>query len=60
MKLARTLLSVLALSILAACSESITAPQAQPDADASMNGNCKEILVDGVIVCATGQAGSGG
>lgn len=61
MKLARTLLSVLALSILAACGESITAPQAQPDAEPSQTTICKEVLVDGAVVLRCGsQLGSGG
>lgn len=60
MKLARTLLSVLALSILAACGESITAPQAQPNADASETTTaCNEVLVEGVVRCLP-ILGSGG
>lgn len=57
MKLARTLLSVLTLSILAACGESVTAPQAQPEVAPAMDGTCKEFLADGR--CAP-QIGSGG
>ena len=62
MKLARTLLAVLTLSVLAACADSVTAPQAQPEAPAAQDELChKETLADGSVVtkCAP-QIGSGG
>jgi hypothetical protein len=64
MKLARTLLSVLTLSVLAACGESVTAPQAQPEVAApalDCGVMVKETLSDGSTVtrCAS-QLGSGG
>ena len=63
MKLARTLLAVLTLSVLTACADSVTAPQAQPEAPASKDeAVCsKETLADGSVVtkCAP-QIGSGG
>lgn len=68
MKLARTLLSVLTLSVLAACGDSITAPQAQPEALPSQeNSMCsgttvKETRSDGSVVfwCSAPILGSGG
>lgn len=68
MKLARTLLAVLTVSVLAACTDSVTAPQAQPEAApaqeyvTSCEGTVtKEIQADGSVVFrCTGQAGSGG
>lgn len=68
MKLARTLLSVLTLSVLAACGDSVTAPQAEPEVLPSQeNSMCsdgtmvKETLTDGsVVLRCTGQVGSGG
>ncbi len=67
MKLARTLLSVLTLSVLAACGDSVTAPQAEPEVLPSQNSMCgggvmvRETLSDGSIVfrCSS-QLGSGG
>jgi hypothetical protein len=64
MKLARTLLAVLTLSVLAACADSVTAPQAQPEAKAAQDGECmvvKEVLADGSVAyrCSP-QIGSGG
>jgi hypothetical protein len=64
MKLARTLLAVLTLSVLAACADSVTAPQAAPDAQPSLDcaGTLvKETLADGSVVykCSS-QLGSGG
>lgn len=64
MKLARTLLSVLTLSVLAACGESVTAPQAQPEVAAPAQ-NCgvmvRETLTDGsVVMRCSSQLGSGG
>lgn len=69
MKLARTLLSVLTLSVLAACGDSVTAPQAEPEVLPSKeNSMCsggtmvKETLIDGSVVyrCAAPILGSGG
>ena len=65
MKLARTLLAVLTLSVLAACADSVTAPQAEPEAKPAQSGECgimvKETLPDGTVYYrCTGQAGSGG
>jgi uncharacterized lipoprotein YbaY len=69
MKFARTLLAVLTVSVLAACADSVTAPQAQPDAQpAQVDGlTCsegtlvREVQEDGTVVYrCTGQMGSGG
>jgi hypothetical protein len=66
MKLARTLLAVLTLSILAACADSVTAPQAEPEAKPAQDGSdcgimVKDVLPDGSVVYrCTGQVGSGG
>lgn len=67
MKLARTLLAVLTVSVLAACNDSVTAPQAQPEATPAQDGtSCagtltREIQADGSVVFrCTGQMGSGG
>lgn len=67
MKLARTLLAVLAVSALAACADSVTAPQAQPDAAPAQDATAcegellREVLPDGSVVFrCTGQMGSGG
>jgi len=64
MKLARTLLAVLTLSVLAACADSVTAPQAEPEAQPSQNTECtvvKETQPDGsVIYRCSPQIGSGG
>lgn len=68
MKLARTLLAVLTVSVLAACADSVTAPQAEPDAKPAQDGivSCegtltREVQADGsVVLRCTGQMGSGG
>lgn len=67
MKLARTLLAVLSVSMLAACADSVTAPQAEPEAQPVRGGlTCSGTLVaeaqpDGTVVYrCTGQIGSGG
>ncbi len=68
MKLARTFLAVLTVSILAACSDSVTAPQAQPESQPTLNGGTceggimvREVSTDGSITYrCTGQMGSGG
>lgn len=66
MKLARTLLAVLSVSMLAACADSVTAPQA-PDTKPALDGlTCEGTLVaeakpDGTVTYrCTGQMGSGG
>lgn len=67
MKLARTLLAVLSVSMLAACADSVTAPEAAPEAKPALDGlTCEGTLVaeaqpDGrVTYRCTGQMGSGG
>lgn len=67
MKLARTLLAVLTVSMLAACADSVTAPQAEPEAQPAQElGSCdgtltKVVLEDGSVAYrCTGQMGSGG
>lgn len=67
MKLARTLLAVLTVSVLAACADSVTAPQAKPEATPSQDlvtcegSLTKEIQADGTIVYrCSGHVGSGG
>lgn len=57
MKSARLFLSVLAISILAACGDTVTGPRAEPDAKPLTDETCVR-LEDGT--CATGQTGSGG
>lgn len=63
MKLARTLLSVLTLSVLAACGDTVTAPQAKPEVSAPAL-DCgvvlRETLSDGTVVTRCSQLGSGG
>jgi hypothetical protein len=63
MKLARTLLAVLTLSVLTACADSVTAPQAEPNVApaASCGTMVAETLTDGSVVyrCSS-QLGSGG
>jgi hypothetical protein len=63
MKLARTLLAVLTLSVLTACADSVTAPVAEPQAAPSTSCGTlvAETLADGSVVyrCAP-QIGSGG
>ncbi len=61
MKLARTLLAVLAVGTLAACGDTVTGPQAAPPATPSQETSCTlERQLDGTVVCRTGQGGSGG
>ena len=61
MKLARLFLAVLTISTLAACSDSVTGPRAEPSATPSTEETCvPERLADGTLVCRTGQSGSGG
>lgn len=67
MKLARTLLAVLTVSVLAACADSVTAPQAQPEATPEQDVvSCagtltKEVQADGTVVFrCSGHVGSGG
>jgi hypothetical protein len=63
MKLARTLLAVLTLSVLTACADSVTAPVAEPEAQPSTSCGTMvaETLADGSVVyrCSS-QLGSGG
>jgi hypothetical protein len=62
MKLARLFLAVLTISTLAACSDSVTAPQAEPAATPSTDGiECVlEIGADGSQICRSPALGSGG
>lgn len=61
MKLARLFLAVLTISTLAACSDSVTGPQADPAAKPSTDETCVvERQADGTTICRTGQGGSGG
>jgi hypothetical protein len=61
MKLARLFLAVLTISTLAACSDSITGPRAEPAAKASNEEGCVlERQTDGTYVCRTPILGSGG
>ncbi|HEX6371773.1 MAG TPA: hypothetical protein VF006_22820 [Longimicrobium sp.] len=61
MKLARLFLAVLTISTLAACSDSVTGPQAAPAAKPSAEESCTlERQADGTLLCRTGQTGSGG
>ena len=61
MKLARLFLAVLTISTLAACSDSVTGPRAEPAVQPSTTEGCVlERQADGVLVCRTGQGGSGG
>jgi hypothetical protein len=61
MKLARLFLAVLTVSTLAACSDSVTGPQAEPSVKPSTDTSCAlERQADGTLICRTGQGGSGG
>jgi predicted small lipoprotein YifL len=61
MKFARLFLAVLSVSILAACGDTVTGPQAAPPATPSEDTSCTpERLEDGTYICRTGQTGSGG
>lgn len=61
MKLARLFLAVLTISTLAACSDSVTGPRAEPAATPSTTDSCTlDRQTDGSVVCRTGQGGSGG
>lgn len=67
MKLARLFLAVVTASTLAACADSVTAPQAEPAAAPSMDGTtCTGTLTrtvnqDGTVTeRCTGYVGSGG
>lgn len=57
MKLARLFLAVLTISTLAACSDSVTGPRAEPAASPLAEESCT-LHEDGT--CRTGQTGSGG
>lgn len=61
MKLARLFLAVLTVSTLAACSDSVTAPQAAPAAAPAANETCVlEKQPDGSYICRSPVIGSGG
>jgi hypothetical protein len=62
MKLARLFLAVLTISTLAACNDSVTAPQAEPAVTPSTDEvNCvTERLSDGTVACRLPVIGSGG
>lgn len=61
MKIARLFLAVLTVSTLAACSDSVTAPQAEPAAKPSTEESCTTYrLADGTVVCRSPILGSGG
>jgi hypothetical protein len=62
MKLARLFLAVLTISTLAACSDSVTAPEAAPTAKPSTDGiECvADTQTDGSVVCRSPALGSGG
>jgi hypothetical protein len=62
MKLARLFLAVFTISALAACGDSVTAPEAVPAATPSADGvECvSERLSDGTLVCRGAVIGSGG
>ena len=62
MKLARLFLAVLTISTLAACGDSVTAPEAQPSVAPSTDViECTlERLADGTVICRSPILGSGG
>lgn len=61
MKLARLFLAVLTISTLAACSDSVTGPQAAPAATPSTDETCVlEKQADGSYICRSPILGSGG
>ena len=62
MKLARLFLAVFAISTLAACGDSVTAPEAKPSiAPASDEVDCTaERQPDGTYICRSPVIGSGG
>jgi hypothetical protein len=62
MKLARLFLAVFTISTLAACGDSVTAPEAQPSvAPASDEVSCtQERQPDGSYICRSPILGSGG
>jgi hypothetical protein len=60
MKLARLFLAVLTVSTLAACSDSVTGPRAEPAKASNEEGCVLDRQTDGTYVCRTGQTGSGG
>lgn len=62
MKLARLFLAVFTISTLAACSDSVTAPEAVPAATPSADDvECvTERMSDGTVVCRMPALGSGG
>ncbi|WP_420126106.1 hypothetical protein [Longimicrobium sp.] len=62
MKLARLFLAVFTISTLAACGDSVTAPEAAPAAAPSEDAiQCDtERLADGSVICRGAVIGSGG
>lgn len=62
MKLARTLLSILTLAVLAACGDSVTEPQARPEAAPALDCGVmvQTTLSDGTVIMRCSQLGSGG
>jgi hypothetical protein len=62
MKLARLFLAVFTISTLAACSDSVTAPEAAPSATPSTDEiECTlERQADGTYICRGAVIGSGG
>lgn len=61
MKLARLFLAVLTVSTLAACSDSVTAPQADPAPPSNDGIECTmEPGPDGTSICRSPLIGSGG
>ena len=58
MKLARLFLAVLTISTLAACGNTVTGPQAEPEATPTLNTSCSD--TGDTTTCRTGQTGSGG
>ena len=62
MKLARLFLAVFTISTLAACGDSVTAPEAAPAVTPSTDGiECTlERQIDGTYICRGAIIGSGG
>lgn len=60
MKLARLLLAVLTISTLAACSDPVTGPRAEPGKASSEEGCVLERQPDGTYICRSPALGSGG
>lgn len=58
MKLARLFLAAVTISTLAACSDSVTGPKAEPSVKPSADEICT--TENTTQTCRTGQTGSGG